>query len=138
MAYQYTDVAPEKSQGQIKRLMLDHGASNIQFASSYEPMRIEGFQVSVMIESKPYGVRIAVPVKEKKNAQAQDQEVRRVWRVLYHHVKAIFEAADSGVIDIRELLLPYFVTRDGQTVGKKLLADLPLAIEAPKQIFLEQ
>lgn len=39
MAYNYTEVAPEKSQGQIKKLLIAHGASNVQFGSSFEPMR---------------------------------------------------------------------------------------------------
>lgn len=138
MAYRYTEVSPEKSQGQIKKILIAHGASNIQFGSSFEPMKIEGFQASVTIDKKPYGIRIAVPVKYFEAQSRQDQEIRRVWRVLYHHVKAIFEAADSGVIDIRELLLPYFVTKSGETVAKRLLQDLPLAIEAPKKLFLEQ
>ena len=133
MAYRYTEVSPEKSQGQIKRILIAHGASNIQFGSSFEPLRIEGFQASVTIEAKPYGIRIAVPVAEQKTESRQDQEVRRVWRVLYHHVKAIFEAADSGVIDIRELLLPYFVTKSGKTIGKQIIEDLPLALESPKK-----
>src|SRR5580765_2035677 len=136
MAYNYTDVSPEKSQGQIKDLLISHGASNVQFASAFEPMRVEGFQARVTIDDKAYGVRIAVPIKDRNNKAKQAQEVRRVWRVLYHHVKAIFEAADSGVIDIRELLLPYFVTKDGKTVGKSILEDLPKALEAPRNLFL--
>jgi len=42
----------------------------------------------------------------------------------------------SGVIDIRELLLPFFVTRDGRTVGQIVTEDFQKAIEAPKQAFL--
>lgn len=128
MAYEYTYVAPEKSQGQIRKLLEIHGAN--------DPIRMEGFRATVVLEQKPYGMKIVVPVKDKKNAKLQDQEVRRVWRVLYHHMKAIFEAADSGVIDIRELLLPFLVTTDGQTVGKKFLRDMPKALEAPNQAFL--
>ncbi len=138
MAYRHTNVAPEKSQGQIKKLLISHGASNVQFASSFDPMRVEGFQASVVIDSRPYGVRIAVPVKQHSIEKHQDQEVRRVWRVLYHHVKAIFEAADSGVIDIRELPLPYFVTKSGTTIGRSIIEDLPKALEAPKSLFLTQ
>jgi hypothetical protein len=136
MAYNQTIVAPEKSQGQIKKMLLGHGASNVQFGSAREPVRVEGFQASVAIDGRPYGIRIAVPVKEKSSQSAQEQEERRVWRVLYHHIKAIFEAADSGVIDIRELLLPYFVTKSGKTIGKQILDDLPRALEAPKALFI--
>ena len=136
MAYEHTYVAPEKSQGGIKKMLMVHGAINISFASATEPARMEGFRATIYLDEKPYAIKIAVPVKLKKNEKLQEQEDRRVWRVLYHHLKSTFEAADSGVIDIRELLLPFLVTRDGRTVGQIILNDLPKAIEAPKK-FLE-
>ena len=136
MAYEHTFVAPEKSQNQIKRLIMSHGGANVSFGSSVEPQRMEGFRASVAIEDRPYAIKITVPIKGKRNAKAQDQEERRVWRVIYHHMKAIFEAADSGVIDIRELLLPFFVTRDGKTVGQHILSDFQKVIETPRQMFL--
>mgnify|MGYP001616856514 CR=1 FL=1 len=136
MAYEYTYVAPEKSQGQIRKLLEVHGAKNVSFASQNDPVRMEGFRATVVLENKPYGMKIVVPVHEQKNAAKLDQEIRRVWRVLYHHMKAVFEAADSGVMDIRELLLPFLVTSDGQTVGQKLLRDIPKALEAPHRAFL--
>ena len=46
-----------------------------------------------------------------------DQELRRVWRVLYWHLKAMFEAADSGVIDLRDVIMPYVVLKDGSTLA---------------------
>ena len=131
MAYEYTIVSVDKTQGAIRKLMMTHGAFNIAFASALEP-RMEGFQATVTLDGKPYGMRVAVPVKDKKNEKFQDQESRRVWRVLYHHMKAVFEAGDSGVIDIRELLLPFLVTTDGRTMGQRILQDLPKAIAAPQ------
>ena len=115
--------------------MTAHGATNIAFASASDP-RMEGFQATVVLEGRPYGIRVAVPVKEKKNEKLQDQENRRVWRVLYHHMKAIFEAGDSGVIDIRELLLPFLVTKDGRTLGQRVIQDMPKMLEAPQKAFM--
>ena len=141
MAYEQTAVSVDKSQGAIRKLMITHGATNIAFASASDP-RMEGFQATVIferpliLESKPYGIRIAVPVKERKNEKLQDQENRRVWRVLYHHMKAIFEAGDSGVIDIRELLLPFLVTKDGRTLGQRVIQDMLKMLEAPQKAFL--
>lgn len=135
MAYEHTQVSVDKTQAATRKLMMAHGASNIMFASSLDP-RMEGFQATVILEDKAYGIRVAVPMRDKKNEKLQDQENRRVWRVLYHHMKAIFEAADSGVIDIRELLLPFFVTKDGRTVGQRVLQDLPKMLEAPQRAFL--
>ena len=135
MAYEHSQVSVDKSQSAIRKLMTAHGATNIAFASALDP-RMEGFQATVILEGKPYGIRIAVPVRDKKNEKLQDQENRRVWRVLYHHIKGTFEAADSGVIDIRELLLPFLVTKDGRTVGQRILADMPKMLEAPQKAFM--
>jgi len=60
-----------------------------------------------------------------------------VWRVLYHHMKAVFEAADSEVIDVRKLLLPFLVTKGGRTIGDIVIENMPKALEAPKGLFLE-
>lgn len=143
-AYAQTAVAPEKSQNAIKKLLISHGASNVAFASATEPVVMEGLRATVVLDGRPYGVKIAVPVsvyngKRRRSpgriAEQQEQAVRRVWRVLFHHIKAIFEAADSGVIDIRELLLPFLVTKDGRTVGQIVMDDMPKALMAPKGIL---
>ena len=141
MAYGHTTVAPEKSQGAIKKLLMTHGSVNISFASSYKPTRQEGFAATVHLmgshgDNKPYAIKVVVPVREMPDDKKQDQEIRRVWRVLYHHMKALFEAGDTGVIDIRKLLLPFLVTKGGRTVGDVIIEDMPKAIEAPKQMFL--
>ena len=136
MAYEHTIVSVDKTQGAIRKLMMSHGASNIAFASALDP-RMEGFQATVILDGKPYGMRLAVPIKDRKNEKLQDQENRRVWRVLYHHMKAVFESGDSGVIDIRELLLSFLITTDGRTMGQRILQDLPKAIAAPQKSFLE-
>ncbi len=112
-----------------------HGSANITFASSYKPIRQEGFGASVVLDGKPYGMKVVVPVRQKANDKAQDQEIRRVWRVLYYHMKAIFEAGDTGVIDLRKLLLPFLITKGGRTVGDIIIEDMPKALEAPKQMF---
>src|SRR3990167_8223660 len=105
-AYAQTAVAPEKSQNAIKRLLGSHGASNVAFASATVPIVLEGLRAPVVLDGRPYGFKIAVP-----------------------------GPADSGVIDIRELLLPFLVTKDGRTVGQIVMDDMPKALMAPKGIL---
>ena len=136
MAYNKTTVSPEKSQGQIKKLLLTHGASNVTFASSVTPL-LEGFQAKLLIDSHVYSMRIVVPVTRFDRENNQDQEYRRVWRVLFHHMKAMFEASDSGVIELKEMILPFLVLKDGRTVAKKIFEDLPKALESPTIGILE-
>lgn len=132
MAYEHTIVSVDKSHHAIRKLLSAHGAINIAFASNSEPPQ-EGLMATVTIGDRAYAVRIAVPVKPKRD---QEQETRRVWRVLYHHLKAIFEAADSGVIDIRELLLPFFVTKQGKTFGQLAIENLDIAVDKPRNLLL--
>jgi hypothetical protein len=55
-------------------------------------------------------------------------EERRIWRVIFYHLKSVFEASESGVMEFRELILPYIVTRDGHTVAEHILPKLAEAI----------
>jgi hypothetical protein len=56
--------------------------------------------------------------------KACEQEERRVWRVLFWHLKAMFEAADSGVIAVEDIIMPYIVTPDGHTVAEHIAPKL--------------
>jgi hypothetical protein len=58
-----------------------------------------------------------------------EQEHRRIWRVLFYHLKSVFEAADSGVMEFRELMLPYIVTKSGMTVAECIVPQLAKNIE---------
>ena len=68
-----------------------------------------------------YHIRIMATCKK---ASDMDQETRRVWRVLYWHLKAMFEAADSGVIAVEDIIMPYIVTPDGRTIAEHVAPKL--------------
>lgn len=130
MAYETTEVAVSKSQDAIRKLIYSHKGTGLLLVS--RPPH-EGFEAFIEIEKQPYHVRIMAVCKDQKldrsgwlrnNSQlekALEQENRRVWRVLYWHLKAIFEAADSGVIDIRNVIMPYVVLRDGSTLSDHIV-----------------
>jgi hypothetical protein len=133
MAYDRTEVAVSKSQDGIRQLIKLHHGTGIMFIS--HPPR-EGFEVMIALKDVQYHLRIMATSrdisKDKFGARrsqsaliyAADQEDRRVWRVLYWHLKAIFEAADSGVIDIRDVILPYVVMPDGHTVSEHIVPQM--------------
>jgi hypothetical protein len=143
LAYETTEVPVSRSQEQIRKLIYAHKGTGISFVS--QPPR-EGFEALVTIEKLPYHIRIMATCKtivaysDSARLKQTEQEERRVWRVLYWHLKAIFEAADSGVIDIRDVILPYIVTKDGHTLSEHLVPRMPeiMAIDAgrllPEQI----
>ena len=122
MAYEGTQVAVPKSQDKIRQMLTKHGGARVAFIS--DPP-LEGFQAVVQIDKASYSIKIMARLREKRDA---DQECRRIWRVLYHHMKSIFEAADSGVMEFREMMLPYIITNDGRTVGECILPKLDAAL----------
>ncbi len=122
MAYEQTQVAVPKSQDKIRQMLVRHKGGSVAFIS--DPP-LEGFQALVPIDGKSYSIKIMAHVREKRDSE---QEARRIWRVLYHHMKSIFEAADSGVMEFRELMLPYIMTNDGKTVAEHILPKLDAAL----------
>ena len=122
MAYEGTAVPVSRSQEKIKQMILENKGTGVAFVCE-PPM--EGFQAAMPIDGKTYTIRIQAFIKE---ARDPDQETRRIWRVLYHHIKDIFEASNSGVMEFRELILPYIVTNDGQTIAQHILPKLDQAI----------
>lgn len=126
MAYENTEVSISKSQDQIRQMVYAHRGTGLMLVS--KPPQ-EGFEAFITIEAMAYHIRVMATCKnvsrdrygitrsDKITANAKAKEERRVWRVLFHHLKAMFEAADSGVIDIRNVVMPYVVLRDGRTLA---------------------
>lgn len=112
MSYEDTEVSVARSQEGIRKLVYSHKGTGISFMS--RPPR-EGFEALVTMQDRAYHIRVMATCQEKKN---REQEERRVWRVLYWHLKAMFEAADSGVIAVEDIILPYIVTPDGRTIAE--------------------
>lgn len=123
MAYEKTQVPVMQSQSDIKKLVMGRGGSGVAFIS-HPPM--EGFEALMPIDAVTYKIRIVASVPlDSRNIEA-DQ--RRIWRVLFYHMKSVFEAASSGVMEFREMMLPYIVTKDDQTVGQHILPKLEQAL----------
>lgn len=135
MAYENTSVMVSKSQDGIRKLILSNGGSAVAFIS--QPP-FEGFEAQVLIDAKTYHIRIKAECKpaEKKRRRRWaaapkdplDVESRRVWRVLFYHLKAVYEASRTGVMEFRELMLPYIVTKDNRTIAERILPTLDAAL----------
>ena len=126
MAYENTSVPVPRSQEKIRKLILSHGGTGIAFVS--QPPK-EGFEAQVVLEGKVYHVRIVAVCATQVNTKKQEQEERRVWRVLYHHIKAIYEASNTGVLEFREMMMPYIVTSSGKTIADHILPNLHKAVD---------
>ncbi len=133
MAYEQTEVPVSKSQQKIKEMIMKHGGFGIAFVSDRDPTgefpASEGFHAKVIIDQKPYAVRVMAKVKKVRDVE---QEERRIWRVLFHHMKSVFESADSGVMEFRELMLPYMVNKDGRTIAEMILPQIEQSLNASR------
>jgi hypothetical protein len=152
MAYENTSVPVAKSQEGIRKMLLQNKASGIAFVSQTEPLS-EGFEAMIPIDGKTYRIRIVAQIQKlenhtkgrcyrgsyraaKSDSQVQEIEMRRVWRVLYYHLKSVYEATNTGVMEFRELMLPYIVVKDGRTIAQHLLPQLDKAIESRPERML--
>jgi len=143
MAYENTEVSVSRSQEGIRKLIMSRKGSKIAFIT--DPPN-EGFEAYIELEGQPYRIRLlgvmrdapeeksrmyrgSLKTTEKQRSAFVEAEARRIWRVLFYHLKSVFEAADSGVLEMRELLLPYIVTNSGKTIAQQILPKLSQAIE---------
>lgn len=121
MAYERTEIPVTRSQEGIRKLIYSHRGTGAMFVS--RPPK-EGFEAFVTLQDSPYHIRVMATCKQKTGLSGKEQEERRVWRVLFHHLKAMFEAVDSGVIAVEDVILPYVVTPDGRTISEHVTPKL--------------
>lgn len=117
MAYEWTTVPVAKSQESIRGLIYGHKGTGINIISR-RPQ--EGFEALITLNDGPLHIRVMATCKPTKTDQLREQEERRVWRVLFYHLKAMFDATDSGVINILDVIMPYVVTSDGRTLSEQI------------------
>jgi hypothetical protein len=141
MAYDNTSVPVSRSQEAIRKLIMAHGGFGLAMVSERDPhaddIFHEGFQAKVLIDQKSYTVKVMATITPPRKTRRgltsadPDKETRRVWRVLFYHMKSVFEAADSGVMEFRELMLPYIVTGNRMTIAERLLPALDEIVNVP-------
>lgn len=125
MAYESTDVAVEKSQGEIRKMLHAKGAANFSFSET----EVEGVSfAAVDFLHLDQRVRVRVALKQPdaraisqkvQRARTQtkeqivrallDQEARRIWRVIFHTLKARLVAVEEGVETFEEAFLAHIV-----------------------------
>jgi len=125
MAYESTEVPVSRSQGHIRDLLRKHGA---QFSFS-EAETLDGMRLATVdFIHHGHAVRIRVPLRppdpkaiqkavqrartrtrEQIQRDAYDQEERRIWRVLYHTLKARMVVVEEGVETFEQAFLAHLV-----------------------------
>lgn len=134
MAYETTTVPVERSQGDVRGLLIKHGAAKFAFAEESDDAGIRW--AAVTFTHAALVVRIRVPHKpideaalRKKvqrarskdaaslRAEMDEQEARRIWRVMAWNLKARLESVEEGVETFAEAFLAHLVDpATGRTV----------------------
>ena len=131
MAYEKTKVPVHLSQGDIRKLLASRGGTGVAFVSQ-PPM--EGMEAMIPIDGVTYKIRIVAHVPP--DSRDAERDLRRIWRVLFFHLKSVFEAAASGVLEFREMMMPYVVVKDGKTISQHILPNLATAVEGRPERML--
>jgi len=133
-----TEVAVEKSQAELKRLIERYGARKVlTFDDQDEGVSALQFQ----IRDRQVLLRLRFPAESEFRLDARgrlrtdnarynawDAERRRLWRSLVMVVKAKLESVESGIETFDEAFLPHLVMEGGGTIGDRVLAELPRAL----------
>lgn len=148
--YWTTTVSVGKSESKIRDLIHQFGATKYAFMEDWE----EG-KISINFVYNGYPVHFALSLerlvqtrlvehpwntKRRKSEEEYDKDIREQakkvgMRVLAHHLKAAFLAIEYGLIEFEDMFLSKFVTRDGKTIGDKLLPQLRDAIMDPGRML---
>ena len=141
MAYETTNVAVEKSQSDIRRLLQDFGAREFQFGegSGIDDRKWAG----VSFRHDDHTIMMQAPLKEPDAAEQKrlrgkaqrartrtlaeiereywEQEERRIWRVLYWSLKARMVAVEEEVEEFEQAFLAHLVDpRTGITLWQHI------------------
>lgn len=135
-AYETTAVPVARSQEAIRALLQKHGASTFTFGEATISGKV---WVGTEFSLEHLSIRLRVPLAEPDEdvltrkarrarsktlgeirAEANEQEARRVWRVLHWSIKARLEAVENGVETLEQAFLAHVVTPDGSTVYEAL------------------
>jgi hypothetical protein len=125
MAYENTEVAVERSQGEIRKLLYKYEAANFAFTeTSHEGQRwaaidfvLHEQRVRMRVPLKPADER-AIRLKAQRartktfadiEREVVEQEAKRIWRVMFHTLKARLVSVEEGVETFEEAFLSHLV-----------------------------
>lgn len=138
MAYENTQVSVEKSQGEIRTLLNKHGASQFRMSEGTGP---DGnWWVGVEFVHDDHLVRMAVPLKppdenwlngkvrrartktrEDFLREHNEQEGKRIWRVILWSLKARLVSVEEGLETFEQAFLAHMVDPGtGRTVWDQI------------------
>src|SRR3990167_7126979 len=136
-AYKGTQVNWAKSQTAIVKMLTSKGIFQTRFTNLQDKFAVE-FLAELPNHEKPVGVRILVPIQyDGNNEKKREQELNRLHRVLFYHLKAKFVAIESGLTEFMQEFMPHLVIMDklgnSTTMSQALLPQYKKNLETGEQ-----
>lgn len=148
-AYATTNVAVERSQAEIRKLLQRFDVERLAFGEERDEDNRRW--VAVTFEARRLGVRMRVPLKaiNEHDVRAKTlrsrtkgvvdirnemyaQEERRIWRVLAWNLKARLVAVEEGLESFEEAFLPHLIDpRTNRTIYEHLAQDGRVELPGP-------
>lgn len=118
--YEGTQIAPEKSQIEITKLLKEFGCTGIRWTDMVGELPLLEFIYKIEVEGvrKEVGVRTKAPQIERKDKQRRIRErPAESMRLLYWHIKSELEAVTYGLKTFEQVFLSEIIMSlpDGST-----------------------
>lgn len=107
-----TSVSVDRSQGEIRKLLEKHGATEFVLGHSQSA-------ALVMFEMKARRIKFILPVPTNPN-EKQRQVERARWRCLVLAIKAKLECAAIGLTTFEQEFMAHIVMPNGRTVSEEI------------------
>ena len=135
-SYKQTSVNWAKSQTAIVKLLTARSIFQTRFTNLQDKFVLEFLAPQEV--GKPIGVRIIVPfLYQGSDENKKQQELNRMHRVLFYHLKAKFVSIDSGLTEFMEEFMPHLIVMDksgnSTTMGQIMLPQYKNSLESGKQ-----
>lgn len=130
-----TQVPVERSKGEIERILRRYGAN--AFMHGWNQLKA---WVAFDINGRRYRIVLPMPdpqsfrLTETGRARVQssveaafEQAIRQRWRAMALWIKAVLEAAEAGIVTLEEVLQPFILLPNGQTVGQWMAPQIEAA-----------
>ncbi len=135
-----TEVSAGNSRNEIERTLQRYGAGAFMYGW-------EGSRAVIMFEIRGKRYRMALPLPDRNSQEfrltpsrgnvrsqaaaetAWEQATRQRWRAMALWIKAVLEAAESGITTLEIALQPYVLLPNGRTVGEFMAPQIEAAYE---------
>lgn len=135
-----TIISPEQSIGELQKMLSQHGVQGI--LTEYEGPNVSVVSFRIMVSGNMMDFRLpcnhrgvrtlfdeqGIRSVKHKDRNLDNQAVRTAWRIIVAWVEAQLALVEVNMVTLPEVFLPYAVTKSGETLGQRMLANPQLLL----------